>query len=249
MDTVKAYFTAKEVERAQLLPVPHHVAIIPDGNRRWAKNQGWKAVFGHKRGSQVLVDIVGAAIELKIKILTVYTFSTENWRRPPDEIASLMHLLKDYLVSQRPRMVAQSVRLSHIGNVDKLPLDVQEELKRSEKATEKGEELTLVLAINYGGRDELLRSVSRLVQASSQGIIDPSLITEELFKSYLDTASYPDPDLVIRTSGEFRLSNFLLWQLAYAEIHISSTLWPDYTPREFYQTIELYQKREQRLGE
>jgi len=224
--------------------VPHHIAIIPDGNRRWAKSRFLPKEMGHMAGYERVVKIVQAAKELGIKAITLFAFSTENWKRPEDEIAHLMKLTQEYLVSYQQQLVDEGIRLSAIGNLEKLPKGVRAILNETIEKTKNCTDFDLILAINYGGRDELVRAVAQIVKEQ----IDPITISEKTITDHLDTKRWPDPDLVIRTSGESRLSNFLLWQSSYAEVYIETASWPDYTPEHLLAAVRDYQRRERRLG-
>jgi len=228
--------------------VPRHVAIIMDGNRRWAKRYCMPAVVGHWKGAETLTKIVESASNLGIKVLTVFAFSTENWTRPLEEVDGLMELFKMYLIGQRNRMVDEGVRLDVIGNLSKLPLDVRHVLEETKKMTAKGSKIDLVLAINYGARDDIRRAAIALIEECEKGKLRKEEISEQVFSRYLDTAKWGDPDLLIRTSGEKRLSNFLLWQISYAEVYITEVLWPDFTEEELLNAIMEYQRRDRRSG-
>ncbi|MBI4238474.1 MAG: di-trans,poly-cis-decaprenylcistransferase [Deltaproteobacteria bacterium] len=223
-------------------PLPTHVAIIPDGNGRWAQQRGLSRVEGHRRGVEVVDDIVTAARELGVRYLTIYSFSDENWARPAEEVEALMVLLDAYLRSKREKMCAQRVRLRTIGDTSRLPAVVQAGLRETMAATAGGDALTLVLALSYGARAEICRAFARAVAA---GV---STVTPEQLGAYLDTAEFPEPELLIRTSGEWRISNFLLWQLAYTELNIVPQLWPDFTAEDFRAAVAAYQQRERRFG-
>ncbi len=228
-----------QVDRTRL---PKHVAIIMDGNGRWAKKRHLPRLLGHRAGTKAVRPIVEAAGDLGIQALTLYTFSTENWVRPRSEISGLMTLLKQTLRREVDRLDEKNVRLQTIGDIAGLAPDIQEELKKSCDRLAKNTGLTLVLALNYGGRWDILQACNA---ALAEG---HTRVTEELLSSHLQTASLPEPDFLIRTSGEFRVSNFLLWQIAYAEICITPVLWPDFGPKEFYKAILEYQARERRFG-
>ncbi len=228
--------------------VPKHVAIIMDGNRRWAKQHGLPFMEGHFQGAQTITRIVKAAIDLNIRVLTIYAFSTENWNRPPEEIAALMELYKVYLQKQKEPMVRDGVRLGSIGDLSRIPGDVLEALDSAKKATESCKKLDLVLALNYGGRDDIRRAALNMLRDHRLGKIQESDVSEERFAAYLDTAAWQDPQLLIRTSGEMRLSNFLLWQLSYAEIYVSEKLWPDFDAEELGCALNAYKQRDRRLG-
>lgn len=242
------FFTKQQIADVVQSPIPRHVAIIPDGNRRWASLQNQGAAFGHQAGCDILLDIVEAASDINVEYLTVYTFSTENWKRSQCEIDALMVLLKNYLSDQLPRMLKQGVKFLTIGDLDPLPQDVKEVVQRCQDATRHCQKICLILALNYGGREEITRALKRILKEIDAGSVEKDAINQETISSHLDTAPYPDPDLLIRTSGEKRLSNYLLWQISYAELYLTSTLWPDFRPENFYEAIQDYQKRERRLG-
>lgn len=224
--------------------LPRHVAIIMDGNGRWAKQQGLDRALGHRQGVKALKPIVKEAVRLGIEVLTLYAFSTENWRRPSREVDILMGLLVEFLASETPELKAEGVRIRTIGDIARLPEPARQSLAWAMAETSRETAMTLNLALNYGGRDELLRAVNRWRSQTPEG----ELLTESALDQYLDTAGLPDPDLLIRSSGEFRISNFLLWQLAYAEIYISRKYWPDFDPEELHQAIRDYQTRHRRFG-
>ena len=228
--------------------LPFHVAIIMDGNGRWAKKRLLNRIKGHEKGSETVRAIVRASREIGIRILTLYAFSTENWQRPQIEISALMTLLKKFLISERKEMLDNNIRLNSIGQTERLPEDVRQELQKSMMLTRKNEGMILNLALSYGGRAEIVRAVKEIAIKSIDGRIDPDSITQDLISKHLYTAEMPDPDLLIRTSGEMRISNFLLWQLAYTEICITDTLWPDFEKDEFIRILKNYQQRERRFG-
>lgn len=228
--------------------IPRHVAIIMDGNRRWAHKRCLPASVGHWRGADTLTKIVRAASELGIKTLTVFAFSTENWKRSSIEVNALMHLIKIYLIKQRPTMIKEGVKLGIIGDISRLPEDVQKELNKTIDLTSDGTKIELVLALNYGGRDEIRRAVMQLMHEAKEGKIDPDCLTEEVIGKHLDSAQWADPSLVIRTSGEHRMSNFLLWQSSYSEVCFSEELWPDFNEKHLLKAVHEYQKRERRIG-
>ncbi len=228
--------------------VPKHIAIIMDGNRRWAKNQGLLSMVGHWHGAEALTKIVESASAMGVKVLTVYAFSTENWNRTPEEVDSIMQLFRMYLIGQKDRMVREGVRLGTIGDARKLPPQVKETLDEVKKATSAGDKIDLVLALNYGARDDIKRALVTIVEDCELGRIQKEDITEALISRYLDTAPWGDPDLLIRTSGESRLSNFLLWQISYTEVYITDVLWPDFDERELTKAIATFQKRTRRVG-
>jgi undecaprenyl diphosphate synthase len=229
--------------------VPHHVALIMDGNRRWAQKRGLPVIFGHRAGAANLNKIVKAAADLGVKVLTVYAFSTENWKnRSSLEVHGLMQLFRDYLLDQRDEMIAHGVRLQSIGDLSRFPKDVLHELEESRQATSHCTRIELVLALNYGGRDDIRRAAIALLEDFAAGKIAKDKISEEVFARYLDTSKWMDPVLFIRPGGERRLSNFLLWQLSYAEVYVSDILWPDFDERQLLLALEDYQQRERRLG-
>lgn len=222
--------------------VPKHIAIIPDGNRRWARSLKRTREEGHSRGADIILDIVKGARDLGVKYVTIFTFSTENWGRPKDEVAALMILLKHTLISQREPMLENGVRLQTIGDLSAFPEAIQEELEFTKEFTKGGDAITLVLALNYGGRNDIVRGLQKIIADGHH------TVTEELISNYLDTQRFPDPDLLIRTGGEHRFSNFLLWQLIYAEFYTTQTFWPDFTPNHLLEAILDFQTRERRLG-
>ncbi len=229
--------------------IPQHVAIIMDGNRRWAAQSGLPVESGHWKGAETLLRIVEGAIEIGVKVLTVYSFSTENWKRPKREVHALLEVFESYLNRLRGEMVEAGVRLETIGEVEKFPERIRLALKKAKDATAHCEKLTLILALNYGGRSEMTRAVKKLLQDYSLNKFTSEQVDEEMFASYLDTSGFADPELLIRTSGENRISNFLLWQISYSEVYITKTLWPDFTKDDFYEAIFDFQQRERREGQ
>ncbi len=227
-----------------LKEIPRHIAIIMDGNRRWSRKCGLPPSVGHWEGAEALTDIVRAASDLGVKTLTVYAFSTENWTRPNEEIEGLMNLFEIYLTKKRESLVQDGVHLDAIGDLAALPERVKKALELTRKATERCDKINLVLAINYGARDEIRRAICKIIE---QGL-KPADITEDLISSKLDTHLYGDPDLLIRTSGELRISNFLVWQISYAEIYTTDVLWPDFSPEKLYEAVQEYQSRIRRKG-
>lgn len=222
--------------------LPKHIAIIMDGNGRWAKERGLPRSEGHRQGSHTIERIVEDASDLGIRYLTLYAFSEENWNRPSDEVASLMTLLHHYLAAKRQKMIDKGVRFTTIGDVSELSAELQEEIKRTKEATKDCGKMTLIVALSYGSRQEICRAVTKLVNDKTQKV------TPDALSAAMDTASIPDPDLLIRTSGEYRISNFLLWQVAYSELYFTETLWPDFNKNELIKAIEEYQRRERRFG-
>lgn len=233
---------------SDLPTLPRHVAVIMDGNGRWAKQRGLPRIEGHRMGVRAVRAVVECARELRIPCLTLYAFSLENWGRPESEVRALMTLLKEFLASELPLLLRHRIRLRVIGLASSLPLAVRRVLERTVAATAGNTEMTLTLGLSYAGRDEIVRAARGLAADAAAGKIDPSSITEEMFSSRLDTAGIPDPDLVVRTSGELRLSNFLLWQSAYAEFAFTDVLWPDFGKAEFLQALEEYSRRHRRFG-
>jgi len=228
--------------------IPRHVAIIMDGNGRWAKKRGMPRIAGHTEGVESVRDTVEACGQLGVRFLTLYAFSTENWKRPQEEVSLLMRLLLKALKDETDRLHTNNVRIQAIGEIAALPQEVQNELLDDIQKTKDNTGLTLVLALSYSGRWDLTRAVRRIVHdALARGVTEDQ-VTDELLGSYLSTAGIPDPDLLIRTSGEFRISNFLLWQLAYTEIYITPRYWPGFRRDELYAAIRDYQKRERRFG-
>lgn len=228
--------------------IPQHVAIIMDGNGRWAQRKSLPRLAGHKKGSEVAEDIVDVSLELGVKFLTLYAFSQENWKRPGEEVVGLMDLLHYFLLSKKEKFIQNQVRLCAIGEVESLPVAVKEVLFSIMEATRDFKKLTLVLALSYGSRNEILRGIKKFILKNSDKIKEDFSILPEEFSQYLDTKIVPDPDLLIRTSGEYRMSNFMLWQMAYTELYFTETLWPDFNKDEFVKAIAEYQNRERRFG-
>lgn len=228
--------------------LPSHVAIIMDGNGRWAKKKMMNRVKGHEQGSQIVRSVVTACRELGIDTLTLYAFSTENWERPKYEVTALMMLLKKFIVSEREDLLKNNIRLSIIGQKHKLPLDVQKEIDATMALTKDNNKLLLNLALSYGSREEITTAVKQIAQKIESKDLNLNDITQDLISEHLYTKAMPDPDLIIRTGGEYRLSNFLLWQAAYSEIYISDTLWPDFTKDEFIKILKNFQERDRRFG-
>ncbi|MFP4194427.1 MAG: isoprenyl transferase [Desulfosalsimonas sp.] len=228
--------------------LPCHVAVIMDGNGRWAKKRMLNRVKGHERGTETVRMVVRASRELGIRYLTLFAFSTENWQRPRSEVSALMTLLKRFVTSEAREMQDNDIRLNTIGEFDRLPEDVRQTLDETLEATRTNEGMCLTLALSYGGRTEITGAVRAAAAAVKEGRIGPGDITQESFGKYLYTAEMPDPELLIRTSGEFRISNFMLWQIAYAEIFVTPTLWPDFTREEYINILKDFQDRERRFG-
>ena len=228
--------------------LPRHVAVIMDGNGRWAKQRLMNRIKGHEKGSETVRTVVRASRELDISVLTLYAFSTENWQRPKTEVSALMMLLERFLKSERKEMMDNDIRLNAIGQIDRLPDFVRKTLEATMQVTGQNRSMTLNLALSYGARAEIVRMVRSIVEQSLSGDITPEAISEQLISDNLYTADFPDPDLLIRTSGEMRISNFLLWQIAYSEIYVTKTLWPDFSKEEYIQILKEYQQRERRFG-
>ena len=228
--------------------LPRHLAIIMDGNGRWAEQRSLDRVAGHRQGSESVRNVVRACREIGIPYLTLFAFSSENWSRPQSEVEALMTLLKDYLVAELREMLDNGIRLLAIGDLSRLPKEVVSALNETMKLTAAATGMTLTLALSYGGRDDIIQAIRRIVANSRDGNLTPGDINEGLFSKYLWTANLPDPDLLIRTSGEVRISNFFLWQLAYTEIYVTSTLWPDFKKEDLIQALLSYQDRERRFG-
>jgi len=228
--------------------IPGHIAIIMDGNGRWAKKRGLPRIAGHQEGVESVRDIVEACGQLGVKCLTLYAWSTENWKRPREEVSLLMRLLLRALKDETDRLHRNNVRLQAIGDIAALPKDVQNELLDDIQKTRANTGLTLTLALSYSGRWDIIQAIRRIAREVAANTLNEAHITESLISGYLSTASLPDPDLLIRTSGEVRISNFLLWQLAYSEIYITPRLWPSFRRDELYAAISDYQRRERRFG-
>ena len=228
--------------------LPAHVAIIMDGNGRWAKKRLLNRINGHEKGSETVRTIVRTCRQIGISYLTLYAFSTENWQRPKTEVKALMALLKKFLQSERKEMVENNIRLRVIGQLDRLPTEVREALDQTMAATREQTGMNLILALSYGGRAEIVRMVQEVAEKIKRGIIDPQAVNEGLVSDHLYTRDIPDPDLLIRTSGEMRISNFLLWQIAYTELFVTTTLWPDFSKEELLQILKDFQARVRRFG-
>lgn len=228
--------------------LPRHIAIIMDGNGRWAKKQGLARMFGHKQGVETVHNITVAATKLGVEYLTLYTFSTENWNRPKEEVDALMTLLVDTIAKETATLMDNNVRMTTIGDIDRLPEGTKQKFLACIEQTSHNTGLTMVLALSYSARWEITEAVRKAVKQTQQGALRPEEVNEQLVSSLMTTADIPDPDLLIRTSGEYRISNFLLWQLAYSELYFTDCLWPEFTEEEFYKAIVDYQKRERRFG-
>ena len=224
--------------------LPNHVVIIMDGNGRWAERKNLSRITGHREGIKSVSSIVGAGREVGLKYITLFAFSAQNWNRPKKEVLALMELLKHYLIEEGERLVEQDIKLNAIGRLYQLPEDVREILETITNKTKNCKTMTLTLALSYGSREEIVDTLKKLIKKG----IDPEKIDEEMISRNLYTADIPDPDLLIRTSGEMRISNFLLWQLAYTEIYVTKTLWPNFRKRHLLRAIQNYQNRERRFG-
>ena len=235
-------------EQIQADRIPQHVAIIMDGNGRWAKRQGLARMFGHRQGVETVHRITEAAAELGISYMTLYAFSTENWNRPKEEVDALMALLVDTIAKETPTLMKNNIRLQTIGDLSRLPQITRERFVACIEETSVNTGLTLVIALSYSARWELIQAARKIAMAVKDGNLLVEDINEEIISGYLTTSDMPDPDLLIRTSGELRISNFLLWQLAYSELYFTNCLWPEFTTEEFYRAIVDYQSRERRFG-
>lgn len=238
----------KEKIELDINNMPKHIAIIMDGNGRWAKKRNLPKKAGHKAGADTLENILNVAEELGVMHITAYAFSTENWKRSEEEVAGIMDLLRKYLKEHIRSAQKRKVKVNIIGDRTRLDSDIQQQILTLEEITKDKPGLNLHIALNYGGRDELLRTVKKIAVKTKNAEIAPEDITEEFIEQHLDTSGVPDPELVIRTSGEERISNFLLWQIAYSEFSFSDKLWPDYTENDFKQAIWEYQNRDRRFG-
>ena len=228
--------------------LPRHVAIIMDGNGRWAKQRSLPRIEGHRQGAESARAVIRASGEIGIKYLTLYAFSAENWNRPQDEVDALMKYLIHYLKTETPELNKNNVRLEVIGQIHRLPENVQEHLKKSIQTLSKNSGLTLVMALSYSSRIEIVDAVRRISEKIKHGKLEPADINEEVISQHLWTRNIPDPDLLIRTSGEMRVSNFLLWQISYAELVVTQTLWPDFRKPQFFEALEEYAQRHRRFG-
>lgn len=224
--------------------VPRHVAIIMDGNGRWAISRGLPRLAGHKAGTENLRRVIRASVEFGIKYLTIYAFSTENWGRPPEEVQGLLHILEDVIDRELGELHKEGVQLRHIGRLERLSAALQDKVLSAVEMTRNNDRLVLNVAFNYGGRDEIVQAIQRMMKDGVQ----PDQVTDELVSQYLYTAGVPDPDLIIRTSGELRVSNFLIWQGAYAELYSTPTYWPDFDKAEYRRALETFAQRDRRYG-
>lgn len=240
--------TASHLSPEAKANLPQHVAVIMDGNGRWARQRHLPRVEGHRRGAESARTIIRAAGEFGIKYLTLYAFSTENWNRPKDEVDTLMKYLVQYLKRETPELNRSNVRLQVIGQIWRLPENVQEQIRNSISVLDKNNGLTLILALSYSGRSELVDAVRAIATKAREGRLDPAEINDRVISEHLHTRNWPDPDLLIRTSGEMRVSNFLLWQISYSEFVITQTLWPDFRKPQFVEALEEYARRHRRFG-
>ena len=236
------------IEDLDMNNIPRHVAIVMDGNGRWAQKRGLSRSAGHRAGVETIRNVLKTCKKLGIEVLTLFAFSTENWRRPKSEVDGLMALLVEYLKKETKELNESNVRLKIIGDISKLPMHIQQEIHNSTQLTKDNDGIVLNLAINYGGRAEILRAVKKIANDVCLGKISQQQINEELFSKYLYTHDLPDPDLIIRPSGEYRISNFLLYQMAYSELWFSKIMWPDFSSRVLLRAIKDYQKRDRRFG-
>ena len=244
-DSIELASKNTDLESAKL---PSHIAIIMDGNGRWAKKHRLSRIKGHEKGAETVRTVIRTSREIGISCLTLYAFSTENWQRPKMEVAALMSLLKRFFEKEQSALMDNDIRLTAIGETERLPKNVQQSLNKTISLTKKNKGMRLNLALSYGGRAEIVKMVKELAIKTAKGEIDPDSITSELISQHLYTRDIPDPDLLIRTSGEMRISNFLLWQIAYTEIFVTKTLWPDFSQDEFLRILKDYQHRERRFG-
>ena len=228
--------------------IPEHIAIIMDGNGRWAKKRGLPRIAGHRQGIKSVREITNICSDIGVKYLTLYTFSTENWNRPQKEVDALMMLLLSTIKNEIKDIHKNNLVLSTIGNIEVLPKNIKKEISNGIDLTSNNTGLNLILALNYGSRQEIIVAVNNIIEKNNKGEIDSSMIDEDLFSSFLSTKNIPDPDLLIRTGGELRISNFLLWQCAYTEIYLTDTFWPDFRKEKLIESITAFQKRERRFG-
>ncbi len=247
-ESLAQLFSEEDLKKVDFSNIPHHIAIIMDGNRRWARQNLLPLKLGHVKGVETLMNTVETAAQIGVKVITVFAFSTENWQRTEEEILDLMFLFKKHLMVKRERMKEKGVRLSVIGDIEKFSPDIVAELQTTIDYTKTCQRIRLVLAMNYGARNEIFRAFRKILQEVQENRLVIDNISEETISSYLDTKDIPDPDLLIRTSGEHRLSNFLLWQASYTEIFSTKKLWPEFTHLDFLESIVNYQQRQRRRG-
>ena len=235
-------------EQIDLERLPQHIAVIMDGNGRWAKEHGKPRLFGHQNAIQAVREVNESCAELGVKYLTLYAFSTENWNRPGDEVGGLMRLLSQTIKIETSTLLKNGIRLNVIGDTERMSQSIRDELFRAIENTSKGSRMELTLALSYSGRWDITNAARKIGQAVKEGTLEPDSITEDIFARYLSTAGRPDPELLIRTSGELRISNFLMWQLAYSELYFTNKYWPDFRKDDLYEAILDYQHRERRFG-
>jgi undecaprenyl diphosphate synthase len=240
--------TVPHLSAEAMASLPRHVAVIMDGNGRWARQRNLPRVEGHRMGAESVRAVIRTAGELGIKYLTLYAFSVENWNRPKDEVDTLMKYLAHYMKTEFAELNRSNVRLEVIGQIHRLPEFVQKQLKKTQDALSRNNGLTLIMALSYGGRTEIVDAVRNIAAKAKKGELDPAEITEQVVADHLYTRKWPDPDVLIRTSGEMRVSNFLLWQISYAELIVTPTLWPDFRKPQFYAALEEYNRRHRRFG-
>jgi len=240
--------TVPHLSAEAMASLPRHVAVIMDGNGRWARQRNLPRVEGHRMGAESVRAVIRTAGELGIKYLTLYAFSVENWNRPKDEVDTLMKYLAHYMKTEFAELNRSNVRLEVIGQIHRLPEFVQKQLKKTQEALSRNNGLTLIMALSYGGRTEIVDAVRNIAAKAKKGELDPAEITEEVVADHLYTRKWPDPDVLIRTSGEMRVSNFLLWQISYAELIVTPTLWPDFRKPQLYAALEEYNRRHRRFG-
>lgn len=247
-DEPKTLFHPSDLALLDMKKCPKHIAIIMDGNRRWAKLKKMPPIMGHWEGAEVLTDIVKAAAEMGVKTLTVYAFSTENWKRTQEEIDALMNIFELYLLRKRELMVRDGIHLDAIGDLSRMPQSVQTAFLQTKQATQHCDRINLVLALNYGGRDDIRRAFIKMLREHNENPLQEGDVTESYISRHLDTHPWGDPDLLIRTSGEMRISNFLLWQISYSEIYAPDVLWPDFSPKHLLEACLAFQRRTRRYG-
>jgi len=240
--------SSEKSEPSTELSVPRHVAMIMDGNGRWARERGLPRVAGHRAGAESVRECVEGCIELGVEYLTLYAFSSENWNRPQKEIDALMKLLERFLKDKTPQLIKQNLRLQAMGRLDLLPESCQQQLHKSIESSAGNTGLTLILALSYGGREEIIDGIKSIVRHVQEGHLDPAQIDPDVFSKHLYTRYYPDPDLLIRTSGEMRVSNFMLWQISYSEIYVVSKFWPDFRREDLREAVAHYSRRQRRFG-
>jgi len=239
---------ATSTDELDLQRLPKHVAVIMDGNGRWAQQRGLSRIEGHKRGKDSVRAVVETSRRIGIRYLSLFAFSTENWERPRTEVNALMGLLRQYLRSVLRKMMKNGIRLLAVGDISRLPVTLRRELAEKIEATRSNDGMTVILAVSYGGREDIIEATKKLARAARDGKIDPEKIDAQALEQQLSTHGIPDPDLLIRTSGEMRVSNFFLWQAAYSEIYVTETLWPDFREKEYLAALREYEQRERRFG-